>query len=114
MPSAPTTQWMNIILKQGDDHPILIPVLEGNLLVDVTGWTARAQARESENVLLYTWSTDDGSAICDSTGVTLLTDDSTSWEWNYAHFDVVVVSPDEVHRVPAQGIIQVQRLWTQP
>src|SRR6202012_2274668 len=103
---------MKSVVKQGDDHPILIPVMEGIVPVDVTGWTGTAQVYESRLRLLHTWSTNDGSAICGVNGVSLLTDDSIDWTWNYGHFDVVVISPDTSHRVPAEGIIEVKRLWT--
>jgi hypothetical protein len=112
-PVAPTTKRVGLTVKQGDDHPIVIPVLDvTGRPVDCTGWTAKAQARDRLQNLLHTWSTVLGNALCGPEGVELLTDDSISWEWTYGHFDVVATDPGGTQVVPVDGIIQVVRLWT--
>lgn len=102
----------SVTVQQGDDHPLVYPVLEGNVAQDCTGWTAKAQVRTRKGDLLHTWSTDDGSAVCDEAGVSLLMDDSEDWTWRQGYFDVRATRPDGVRVVPVSATITVRRLWT--
>lgn len=113
---AQTTRRVTITIKQGDDHPILIPVYgDGNDLIDVTGWTARAQLRNPDTgELLQQWHTINGSAVCDAQGVSLLTDQSTYWTWTRGVFDVIAVKPDGTQVVPGEGTIRMRALVTRP
>lgn len=110
-PVSPT-RFYGLKIKQGDDSPLVFPVLDDNdQPVDCTGWTARAAAATRKGVVLYAWSTTAGNAVCGPAGVTLLLDESETWDWTYAHFDVVAIEPDETQHVPAEGVIEVDKLW---
>ena len=108
----PPTLTVIVKIKQGDDSPLTFPVLVAGVPIDATGWTAKAQVRTRTGDLLHTWSTNNGSAVCDADGVSLLTDDSTDWEWKSGVFDVVAVSPEGLQLVPVEGTMRLQRLWT--
>lgn len=107
-----TTQYTDVTVQQGDDHPLVYPVLEAGVAQDCTGWTARAQVRTRKGDLLHTWSTTDGSAVCDTSGVSLLVDDSDEWEWRSGRFDIRATRPDGVRVVPVGGRIIVKALVT--
>lgn len=110
---ASPTEYHRILVKQGDDHPLVFTVPDINgIPLDCTGWTVRAVVVDSERNVLYRWSTELGNAEGGPEGVVLFTDESSTWEWTRAHFDVVAISPDGVQRVPAEGIIQVKKLWS--
>lgn len=106
------TQDVNVLYQQGDDHPLVFPVLVGAAPVDCTGWSAKAQIRDRASAVLHTWSTADGSAVCDEDGVSLLVDDSLTWDWTFGRYDVAATSPDGVRVVPAGGRFQVKAAVT--
>lgn len=107
-----TTAYADVTVQQGDDHPLVYPVLEAGVPQDCTGWTAKAQVRDRKGDLLHTWSTTDGSAVCDTSGVSLLLDDSDGWEWTRGYFDIRATRPDGVRVVPVGGRISVKLLVT--
>lgn len=110
---ASPTRHRKIVVKQGDDHPLVFPVPDiHGLPLDCSGWTARAVAADRKGVALYEWSTELGNAECGPHGVTLFTDESASWEWVWANFDVVAIAPDGAQRIPADGVIEVKKLWS--
>lgn len=108
----PLTRLMHITVQQGDDHPIVIPVVdEAGAVRDVTGWSALAVVRRSPSEPpLHRWSTAEGSAECGPGGVLLMTDDSDTWTWTRGMFDVRVTSPDGTREVPARGAMFVNGL----
>lgn len=102
MVSSPTTRT-DVEYQQGDDHPLVFPVLVSGVAVNVTGWAAKSQVRNGDGELLRTWSTADGSAVCDAEGISLLMDDSLAWEWTFGYYDVAATSPAGVRVVPTWG-----------
>lgn len=90
-------------IPQGSDDAIKWPVtLVGG--GDLTDGSARAQARSEipSEVVLYEWSTEDGSAVIDSEGITLLFpgEVTAEWAWRDAVYGLEYVDADgNPHRI---------------
>lgn len=106
------TEDVNVLYQQGDDSPLVFPVLVSGVAIDATGWSAKAQVRDRASAVLQTWTTADGSAVCDEDGVSLLMDDSLTWDWTFGRYDVAATSPDGLRRVTAGGRFQVKAAVT--
>ena len=81
-------------IKRGDYFELLVVVSVDGALVDLTGWTARSQARSSTDALVYEFPV----AIPDPTNSTVyLTADQAiteGWAVGVIFCDVEVIDPD--------------------
>lgn len=93
-PAATPIDWEII---KGESFDIRVPVLDaGNQPVDVTGWTATAQVRRSEDEpLLHEWSADASNIDVDGTDVVLTVDGAATslWAWTDALVSIEVYEP---------------------
>jgi hypothetical protein len=114
-PSATPIDWEII---KGDQFDIHIPVLDdSDVLVDVTGYTVKAQVRRSEEEpVLYEWSDAAGNAETSGTNAVLhvLAADTALWTFTKALVSVVVYAPiTNVPRFIADGTIRALPRSTQ-
>jgi hypothetical protein len=91
-PAFTEIEWW---IVKGETYDIRVPVLDGDdVLVDVTGWTAKAQVRRSENEnVLHEWS---GATIeCVGSDVVLhvLAAQTSAWGWTDALVSVETYEP---------------------
>ena len=105
-PAATEIDWEII---KGETFDIHVPVLDkDDALIDVDGWTAKAQVRRSEHeAVLHEWT---GSTIeCIGTDVVLhvLAAQTSLWTWASALVSIEVYEPiTNKPRVIAQGVIR--------
>lgn len=114
-PAATEIDWEII---KGDQFDILLPVLDSDgVQVDITGWTAKAQVRHSENEpVLHEWSLDEGNIDCSVDGVTLnvLGSQTSEWTFTKALISIEVYEPITLKpRVIAEGTIRALPETTQ-
>ena len=89
----------DLTIPQGTDYKVQWPLRDGdgNPLVSMTGWTARAQARLrlEDTDTVAEWTTEnDGILLADSTLTLVVADtESTDWEWRRARYDIELVTP---------------------
>lgn len=113
----------DVLIPQGVNHSLTWPVLDvsGDPL-DWTGWSARAQARASDQpgaVLRETWSSapdaGEGTITLTGDGLSLLFTPTmtNAWTWPRADFDILLTSPSaELYRL-TQGEMKLSRRITQ-
>jgi hypothetical protein len=95
-PAATDIEWWII---KGETYDIHIPVLDDDdTLVDLTGYTAKAQVRRTEHEpVLHEWTSTGGTpnASTDATGVTLnvLAAQTSAWTWSDAQVSVEIYAP---------------------
>lgn len=98
----------NLLIEQGDDRPFSWPITDqSGEPVDLTGYTARAQVRDTARsaTVLHEWSTTAGNvALTDST-VTLLVRDSLDWTWDHGRYDLRVTDTQGNTEVIARGTV---------
>lgn len=107
-PAATAIDWEII---KGDAFDILVPVLDSDgVLVDITGWTAKAQVRHSEDEpVLHEWSLDEGNIETSVDGVTLnvLGSQTSAWAFTKALISIEIYEPVTLKpRVIAEGVIR--------
>lgn len=104
----------NLTIPQGTTWSLQWPIAEeAGSVLDVTGWTMRAQVRHtpSSTTVLHEWSTALGNATVtpDYIEIRVSAEESTAWEWIYdnAVFDAeVTLANGEVVRL-SQGSVTV-------
>ncbi len=87
-----------LVVEQGTTWAISWPIVDPNgEPVDVTGWTVRAQIRQSAtaNEVLHEFTTASGNATTEQGSVTLSVDpaESSAWDWRSGVYDVELVDP---------------------
>lgn len=96
-------------LIKGSTTDLVVPVLDAlNQLVDVTGWSATAQAwRSADDPVLYGWSAGAANIATGAAGVTLSVSGAVSrlWTWSDAHISVIATGPDAKPHVIAYGTV---------
>lgn len=104
--TATRVEWE---LIKGDTSDLVVPVLDAlGQLVDITGWSALAQAwRSPDDPIRYEWSTGAGNISASSAGVTLSVDGAVSrlWTWSNAHISVEVTDLAGKPHVIAYGTV---------
>lgn len=79
-------------INQGETYSVTFPVVDANgAPVNVTGWTARSQIRQTPvDAILYEWSAANHNIVVTGTTVTLTVSpaDSSLWEWTSARYDL--------------------------
>lgn len=106
-PAATPIDWEII---KGETFDIHIPVLDAtNQPVTVTGWTARAQVRRSEDdPVLHEWSAAASNITMAGTEVVLAVVGAATalWSWSDAQVSIEVYEPGGKPHVIAQGPIR--------
>lgn len=96
-------------LIKGSSTDLVVPVLDSlDQLVDVTGWSALAQAwRSPDDPVRYEWSAGAGNIATGPAGVTLSVDGAVSrlWTWSDAHISVATTGPGGKPHVIAYGTV---------
>jgi hypothetical protein len=111
-PAFTEIEWW---IVKGETYDIHVPVLDdGDVPVDVTDYTAKAQVRRSEHEdVLHEWS---GVKIeCVDTDVVLhvLAADTSAWQWTDAMVSVEIYAPvTGLPHVIAQGPIHALPEYT--
>jgi hypothetical protein len=107
---AATATRIDWELIKGDSTDLVVPVLDAlDQLVDVTGWTAKSQARRSEDdPVLYEWSAASSNISAGAVGVTLSVDGAVSraWTWRDAQISVEVTDLAGKPHVIALGTVR--------
>lgn len=115
--SGSGVQKADLLIPQGEDRTVQWPIVDGNNdpLPSMTGWTARAQARDrvTSTDTLYEWTTSEGAGpgsivLADSALSLIFASEVTSeWTWAKAVYDVELVSDTgKVTRI-AEGAIRI-------
>lgn len=110
------TLWFDLAINQGETTSIIFPVIDQNgQPVNVTGWTARAQIRETElTPVLYEWSAANSNITVSGTSVTLSVPAATSavWMWTAGRYDLELTDTrGSVYRI-AEGKVHVSPQMT--
>ncbi len=101
-----------LLIEQGTTWAISWPILDAaGEPMDLTGWTVRAQIRESVTAaeVLHEFTTAKGNATVEQSYVTLSVapSESSAWPWRNAVYDVELTDPTgRVARI-AEGAVTV-------
>jgi hypothetical protein len=106
-----------LLVPRGVDWGIGWPVQDrSGAPVDLTGWTARAQARlrASSDEVLAEWASSDGSIRLEGGVLALvfLGNVTGGWAWDQAVYDVLLTNPTGGTSLVASGGIQLLRTVT--
>jgi hypothetical protein len=83
----------HLVVNQGSNYVLTIPVLDGTTPVTVTGWTVNGQIRRQHDsaTVLHTLSlTATGSSVI----LQIPAEVSSEWAWRVGKYDVELASPD--------------------
>lgn len=103
----------DLIVNQGVDLGFRWPVFDAdNEPVDLTGWTARMQARDKAGgILRAEWTTDlNGGLTFEDMNflrLDIAAEQSAAWSWRKAQYDIHLSSPTDGPFYLAGGWIQV-------
>jgi hypothetical protein len=116
--TSPSPRSDPLIVPRGVDWAIGWPVLDTNgASLDLTGWSAQAQARRraADDEVLVAWSSVSPGGITLLNSMVILgitAQQSASWDWDAAVYDVLLTSPTGQTSLVASGGIELTRTVT--
>jgi hypothetical protein len=123
----PAILALDLIFKQGADASVLLTTVDANgaVIVDPTGYTARAQIRSSPTgIVLFEWNTAptsaQGSAVLTYSGTTQLSvltlsltgAQSALFTFGTAYWDCFLFSPSVEDACLAEGTVTIDPRYT--
>lgn len=99
-----------LVIVAGDDRPLVWQLRDADgELVNLTGYSARAQVRERTDSpdVLHEWSTSTATAVLGDSTLSLKVTDSDTWTWRRGVYDIRVTDPAGTTEVIDRGPVVI-------